>query len=128
MYFILFLIVVRKMEELPVSEPYFSLIKKSMKVVEGKKKSPKWGNLKVEDKVRITNGLESFIIEITGIKWYIGGENNLRDYLVSETLERTLPGVKTIEEGERLYMSPPISWTADEIKKYGVLAITFKLL
>jgi ASC-1-like (ASCH) protein len=114
--------------EIHVSDPYFYLIKTGVKVVEGKKRSPSWQNLKTGDKIKITNGIESIDIEIVGINWYRGRENNLRDYLISETLERTLPGVKTIEEGERIYTSPPINWTYEEINKYGVIAIQIKLI
>jgi ASC-1-like (ASCH) protein len=109
--------------EIPISNPYFYLIKSGKKVVEGKKISPKWEKLKVGDNIKFTNGLESFDAVVLGITKYTGGENNLRDYLIGETLDRTLPGVNSIDAAEMIYMSPPISWTPEEIKKYGVMAI-----
>lgn len=102
-----------------LQEPWFSLIRDGRKTVEGKKGSPKWTHLKAGDWVSFVNNNESFLVKIIGINRY----DSLEEFLKTETLERVLPGVKTIEQGKRIYMSPPINWTQEEIDKYGILAI-----
>ena len=43
--------------------------------------------------------------------------------LLTETIERALPGIKTIEEARALYYQ----WNSeDEIRKYGFLGIQIK--
>jgi len=108
--------------EIPISEPYFSLILRRVKTVEGKKGTEKWNHLKVGDIVIFTNNGHKFKAEITKINRYYG-KYALENYLMSETLEKTLPGVRTINEGVSIYLSPPISWTLKEIEEYGIMAI-----
>lgn len=106
-----------------VQEPWFSLLRSGIKKVEGKKGSPKWAYLQVGDWVRFVNNNESFIAKIVKINKYF----SLEDFLTIETLERVLPGIKSIEEGKRIYMAAPINWTVEEISKYRIMAIEIKL-
>lgn len=103
-----------------VSEPWFSLIRDGIKKVEGRKGSPTWIDIKIGD-VIISNGKEKFKMKIVGIHKYYG-ENCLENYLKTEKIENVLPGIGTIEEGMKIYMSPPINWTQQELNKYGILA------
>lgn len=103
-----------------VSEPWFSLIRDGIKKVEGRKGSPTWVDIKIGD-VIISNGKEKFKMKIVGINKYYG-ENCLENYLKTEKIENVLPGIGSIEEGMKIYMSPPINWTQQELNKYGILA------
>lgn len=108
--------------EMPISEPYFSLILRGVKTVEGKKGTEKWKYLKVGDIITFTNNDRKFNAEVTNINRYYG-RYALENYLMTETLEKTLPGIKTIEQARTVYLSHPISWTQEEIEEYGIMAI-----
>ena len=116
----------KRTHDLHVSEPWFTYIKLGLKTVEGKKKSPTWEKLRKGDYLKITNGKDWFLAEIVNINTYEGSNDNLADYLKKETLERTLPGIDTLEEGIKVYLTEPVSWTKEEIKKYGVMALQLK--
>ena len=88
-----------------VSEPWFTYLLTGQKTVEGRKGSPKWTHLEVGDGVIFrdaSNPTRQFPARIIEITHYVG-DDALRDYLVGETLERTLPGVHSLEEGEAIY-------------------------
>lgn len=108
-----------------IDEPYFSLIKSGKKPVEGRKNSPTWSKIKPGDLIEIEcSGKESFTVLVTGITKYIS-EDPLHDYLVGETLDRCLPGIKTIDEGKKIYLQ----WsTKEEIIKCGMMGIQVKVI
>ena len=106
-----------------IQEPWFSLIRDGKKKVEGRKGSPKWNNLKAGDTVSFVNNNESFLAKIIGINKY----SSLEEFLTTETLSRVLPHIRTIEHGKKIYMSPPINWTQEEIDEYGILAIEVQI-
>ena len=121
-----------------VDQPYFDYIFNGIKPVEGRKASPTWSGLKVGDIMEIytiehneDNGIfhRSFRVMITNINYYLPLEDNKGDgltrYLENEGLNKTLPGVTTIEEGRKIYMQ----WsTQDEIDLYGFMAIHLRVL
>lgn len=116
--------------EINISEPYFSLIKDGLKTVEGRKMSPTWKNLKVGDILKIINNdllsSEWFFVTITKINYYSHSDHDpLIMYLACEGLNQTLPGVRTIEEGQSVYRQ---WWTEAEIRNYGVMALHLERL
>jgi ASC-1-like (ASCH) protein len=115
--------------KLIVSEPYFTLLREGKKVVEGRKKSPTWKDMQVGDRLIIsspsTEGkAATFQAVVSGINYY-SGENSLRSFLECETLARTLPGVTSFEEAERIYTG--FLGSKEEIAKYGMMAIQIGL-
>lgn len=101
------------------SEPWFSLLKNGEKKVEGRKRTSKWIDIQAGDTVTFRNGKDTFTKRVIGITTY-SGENSLRDYLIAEGLDRALPGVTSIDEGERIYLQ----WsTKEEIAQYGFMGI-----
>ena len=101
-------------------EPWFSLIRQGKKPVEGRKASPSYKSIKVDDTIEFFGGQESFICVVEAINRY----SSLEEYLRCETLERALPGVKTMDEGIRIYLQ----WsTREQINKHGFLGIQVRL-
>jgi ASC-1-like (ASCH) protein/ABC-type dipeptide/oligopeptide/nickel transport system ATPase subunit len=110
-----------------VSEPYHSLIKSGIKPVEGRKISSTWKYIRTGDIITMTcHDKQSFDVVVTGITRYLPSIGDpLTEYLTTETLERTLPGVSSIEEGRKIYLQ----WsTESEIQKCGMMGIQLKVL
>ena len=86
-----------------LSEPWFSLIKLGIKIVEGRLNKGEFVNMKPGDIILFTNnelGFErNFTIEIKHISYY----DNFQTYLENETLEKCLPGIDDIENGLNVY-------------------------
>lgn len=102
-------------------DPWFSYIRQGIKPVEGRKNTHTYKKIKVGDQINFINGKESFIANVTEIREY----NSIEDYLHDVTLEKALPGVKTIEEGLNIYYQ----WSTEEkIRQYGFLALFIKLV
>lgn len=109
------------------SEPWFSLIKQGVKPVEGRKGTPTWSSIKIGDLIIFRDPddhKKTFEAKVTGINKYLKSvdsqDDPLDQYLKGETLEKALPGVKTLEEGRKVYLQ----WsTQAEIDKYGMLGI-----
>lgn len=101
------------------SEPWFSLIREGRKPVEGRKCSPSWSGVSVGDVLVFQNGDESFRARVVKVNHY-DAPDALQKYLQGEGLDRALPGVTSIEEGERIYLQ----WsTREEIDQYGMMGI-----
>lgn len=84
--------------------------------MEGRKGLSKYANWQKGDMLVFFLGDDEFETTVTGINRY----DSIEDYLKGETIERALPGVKTIEEGVRIYLQ----WsTREEIEKYGFIGI-----
>jgi len=109
------------------SEPWYSLIEKKIKPVEGRKGTKKWASITVGDIVIFRDPMNherTFKAEVIGINKYIGVDA-LDQYLLKETLERALPGVVTLEEGRQIYLQ----WsTQEEIVVNGFLGIQLKIV
>lgn len=100
-------------------DPWFSYIRQGIKPVEGRKKTHSYKKIKVGDQINFSNGKESFIVDVTEIREY----ESIEQYLEDVTLEKALPGIKTIEEGLNIYYQ----WTPEEkIRQYGFLGIFVK--
>jgi ASC-1-like (ASCH) protein len=101
--------------ELNVGEPWNHFIFNGQKTIEGRKNTPKWGSVKVGDQMIIEN-IIFIVVRVTKYP-------SIKEYLENEGLEKTLPGIKTIESGVAIYESfypkgcTPIC--AFEIKKYN---------
>lgn len=99
--------------ELNVQEPYFSLIKNGLKIVEGRLGKNKYFDLKMGDKVLFNNDLERKVEKI--VKY-----SSFREMLIFEGLKNVLPNVKSLEEGEKIYYQ---FYSKEDEQKYGVVAI-----
>lgn len=100
-------------------EPWFSYIRQGIKPVEGRKGTHTYKKIKVGDKINFSNGQESFIADVTEIREY----DSIEKYLEDVTLEKALPGIKSIEEGLNVYYQ----WSTEEkIRQYGFLGIFIK--
>lgn len=97
-------------------DPWFSLIRKGVKPVEGRTGTHGYKKIKLGDKINFSNGQENFYANVTEIRSY----DSLEKYFEDVTLEKALPGITTIEEGLKIYYQ----WTTEEkIKQYGFLGI-----
>lgn len=111
-------------------DPWFSWIQAGNKVVEGRKNSPKWMGLKSGDTLifvdLITQSAQprTFSAQVVDVTLYEAGPGVLRKYLETEMLSRVLPGVATIEEGEKIYQQ---WWSREQYEKLGILAIQVKV-
>jgi ASC-1-like (ASCH) protein len=108
------------MSDINVSEPWFSFIKAGKKKVEGRLNKGSFAELKKGDIIRFKNNEDSVMVRIIKIKHY----ESFHEYLTMEGLKRTLPKVKTIEDGVNIYYK---YYTKEMEKQYGVLAIYVKL-
>lgn len=101
-----------------VEGKWFDLLVKGEKPIEGRKKSPKWEKIKIEQNIQITckETGEIRTFKVTHINEY----DTLEEYLQKEGLYRCLPGITSIEEGIAIYKK----WsTQEELDKYKFLAI-----
>jgi len=106
------------------AEPWFSYIRSGVKTVEGRKNSETWKSIKKGDTIIFNDGKEEkFTAEVTGVNKYTG-KDALKDYLEKEGLEQTLPGVKTIEEGMKVYVG--CLGGMEKIIDVGILGIHVK--
>lgn len=100
-------------------DPWFSFIREGLKPVEGRKKTHSYKKIKVGDQINFSNGKENFLAKVTDIREYA----TLEQYLEDVTLEKALPGIKTMEEALNIYHE----WTpAEKIQQYGFLGIFVK--
>lgn len=107
-----------------VSEPWFSLIKIGKKTVEGRLGKNEFAEMKEGDVITFKNNQmpfeRQFNVKITQINNY----NTFREYLSTEGLDKSLPGIDTIEQGVEVYYQ---YYKADE-GKYPVRAIHMELI
>lgn len=100
-------------------EPWFSFIRKGIKPVEGRKNSPRYQKIQVDDLIDFSNGKEHFLAIVTEIRSYA----SLEDYLADVTVQKALPNVSSFEDAVKIYHQ----WsTADEIQTHGFLGIFVK--
>ncbi len=109
------------MKEINVSEPWFSLIKNKKKKIEGRLNKGTFATLKKGDIIKFTNNDKSFNVKIRKIVKY----NTFEEYLSQEGLKRTLPNIKTIEEGCDIYYK---YYTKEQEREYKILAIYVKVI
>lgn len=107
--------------ELHCDEPWFSYIRKGIKPVEGRKNSPKYQKIQINDLIDFSNGNDHFRAIVTEIRSY----PSLEDYLNDVTIQKALPNISSLEEAIDIYHQ----WsTPDEIRKHGFLGIFIKPL
>ncbi len=100
-------------------EPWFSLIRQGIKTVEGRKATHLFKKIKVGDKIHFTNGTDNFMAVVEDVRQYPSVEK----YLEETTLEKSLPGIKTMEEALEIHYL----WSAkDNINEYGFIGIFVK--
>ncbi|HMP28384.1 MAG TPA: ASCH domain-containing protein [Saprospiraceae bacterium] len=100
--------------ELNVQEPWKFFIFNGQKTIEGRRASPKWNSVKEKDQLIIDN----IIFIVVAVRRY----TSIKEYLEAEGLNKTLPGIQTIEKGievyENIYYKQKIEgMVAMEIKK-----------
>ena len=104
-----------------VSEPWFSHIKSGVKTIEGRKNSPTWELIVPGSVFLMTCGDQSMQVRCVNVVIW----PSIRSYLEGEGLGVTLPGIQTIEEGEKIYLQ----WSSkEEVTKYGFKAIHVKVI
>lgn len=97
-------------------DPWFTYIRQGIKLVEGRKNTHSYKKIKAGDQINFSNGQESFIANVTEIREY----DSLEKYFEDVSLEKALPGIKSIEEGLNIYYQ----WSTEEkIRQYGFLGI-----
>ena len=107
-----------------VSEPWFSLISLGLKVVEGRKNKGRFKDMKVGDVIEWTNNdffPRKVLTRIIGKATY----KTFHEYLKTEGLDKCLPGVHTIQEGENIYYK---YYTKEDEREFGVVAIRLERL
>ena len=107
--------------ELSCVEPWFSLIQKGVKTVEGRKNSPKYQKIRVGDLIDFTNETNRFRTVVTEIRHYI----SLEAYLNDVSVQNALPGISSLQKAVEIYHQ----WsTPQEIEQHGFLGIFVKVI
>ncbi len=114
------------------AEPWFTHIREGRKTVEGRKAGGSWRDVQAGETIVINKKergaiVDSFSVRVVSVARYEAGPGALRRFLEGETLGRTLPGIATLEEGEKVYAGLP-GWTADSIERHGMLGIRVQVL
>ena len=108
-----------------LSEPWFSLIKLGLKKCEGRLNKGDFNVMKKGDYIIFENNDFSiprkFKCKITSIHDY----DTFEEYLESETLERCLPGIDSINEGLGIYYK---YYSKDDELKYKIKGIRLKVV
>lgn len=101
---------------LNLSGPWLDYLRSGKKKVEGRVRKKKYQNLQEGDYVLMKDQKQSERFLVLGIRRY----QSIRQYLLMEGLRNTLPGVKSLEEGVKIYRQ----WFQEEqVQKLGFLAI-----
>ena len=114
------------MHKISIMKPYFHLIKEGKKTIEGRKNSIKYHYLKVGDEILFNYNDETCLTIITKINKY----TNIREYLKMEKLEDSMPNIKTIKEGLKIFNNIYSNDIIDNLNTkygYGFLSIHIKL-
>ncbi len=109
------------MKEINVSEPWFSYIQNNKKKIEGRLNKGLFATLKKNEIIKFVNNTKSVIVKIKKIVKY----NTFKEYLSQEGLKRTLPNIKTIDEGCDIYYK---YYTKDQEKEFKILAIYIEII
>lgn len=108
-----------------VESEYYDAFVIGQKTIEGRKNKPDgWGCVVKGDTVLLkekgSNSSRFFTVMETRLY------KSIEEYLHKETLERTLPGVTTIEEGVAIYLGFWGSEGTKEVAKHGIIAIELR--
>lgn len=107
-------------EVFEVQREHFDNIKNRLKTVEGRKNTPTWQGIKVNDIVRVRCNNEEVLVKVTDIKLY----SSLYDYLYHEDINAVMPRRGIVE----IYNAYLAFWSREEINRYGIRAFHIKLL
>ncbi|WCJ41289.1 RNA-binding ASCH domain protein [Euphorbia peplus] len=99
--------------ELHVQEPFFSLLKDGLKTVEGRCAGGKHSRIELGALVLLN---KCVVLEVKDVHRY----PSFMEMLEAESLLKVLPGVKTIEEGVKIYRQ---FYTEEQEMSNGVIAI-----
>ncbi|BAA29429.1 ASCH domain-containing protein [Pyrococcus horikoshii] len=100
--------------EMGLQEEYIELIKAGKKKIEGRLYDEKRRQIKPGDIIIFEGG--KLKVKVKGIRVY----SSFKEMLEKEGIENVLPGVKSIEEGVKVYRQ---FYDEEREKKYGVVAI-----
>ena len=108
-----------------LSEPWFSLIKVGLKTVEGRLYKGDFKIMKKGDEIIFSNNSldyqRQFKVKIISTKKY----KTFHEYLVTEGLNKCLPGIDNISEGENIYYK---YYTKEDEHRFGIVAITVAIM
>lgn len=106
------------MQQIDVVSKWFKFIASGEKTIEGRLNKGQFANFKIGDKIQINekDGKTSVVVEIKKINKF----KSLKEYLTFEGLEKTLPTVKTIDEGIAVYRE---FYSEEKEKEFSVLSI-----
>ncbi|CAL0324059.1 unnamed protein product [Lupinus luteus] len=99
--------------EIHVQEPFFSQLKDGLKTIEGRCASGKYRRIELGNLILVN---KSVVFEVQGLRKY----PTFSDMLKTESLEKVLPGVESVEEGVKVYRR---FYTEEKEQENGVLAI-----
>jgi len=106
-----------------LSEPWFSLVNLELKNCEGRLNKGDFSNMKKGDYITFENNDFDFtrkcVVKITSIHHY----NTFQEYLISEKLNKCLPGITNIEDGKKIYYK---YFTQNDENLYKIIAIRIK--
>lgn len=107
-------------EVFEVQREHFDNIKNRSKTIEGRKNTPTWQGIRVNDIVRVRCNNEEVLVKVTDIKLY----SSLYDYLYHEDINAVMPRRSIVE----IYDAYLAFWDREEIDHYGIRAFHIKLL
>lgn len=112
-----------------VDSEYYDAFVNGQKIVEGRKNNPgRWGRVRKGDTILLkrfgvlSHGDDSRFFTVMATRTYPG----IEEYLRAETLEKTLPGVASIEEGVKVYLGFWGPEGLEEVARVGVIAIELR--
>jgi ASC-1-like (ASCH) protein len=103
-----------------VQKVYFDMIKNRTKTIEGRKNSPTWRGIMINDIVPVRCNNEEVLVKVTDIKLYA----SLYHYLLYEDINAIMPHTNLVDINNA-YLS---FWTREEIEENGIRAFHIKLL
>ena len=101
--------------ELHCQEPWFSYLREGKKTVEGRLNDQECDSIRKGDEIELYNDKQRFRLTVTKVKKFA----TLTEYLETVGLKAALPGIKTIDEGRKIYLQ---FYTEEQIEQYGMLA------
>ena len=107
-----------------LSEPWFSLVLLKLKTVEGRLNNKVFKEMKPGDTIIFYNDDLGFKRTITILVESTKLYNSFEEYLRKETLKKALPGIKSIENGKKVYFK---YFSESDEKKYKVKAIRLSI-
>lgn len=110
-----------KTHRLHCQDPWFTFIENGRKRVEGRKNLPKYQSWSPGDVIVFYLEAREFNTVIKDMRHY----KNLKDYLLTEGIDKVLPGINSLQDAMAVYLQ----WsTPKEIERDGFLAIEIELL